>query len=98
LRIAAEPERADSVALARMLAPEPDVVLMAEPLSGLDTRLRVRRNPQTSELKEAGTAVVMAAHDPDEAMPAGDLVALMGVRGQWCRREPYGTRSRAERP
>jgi ABC-type Fe3+/spermidine/putrescine transport system ATPase subunit len=49
LRIAAELECADSIALARMLAPEPDVVLMAEPLSGLDTRLRVRRNPQTSE-------------------------------------------------
>jgi ABC-type Fe3+/spermidine/putrescine transport system ATPase subunit len=49
LRITAELERADSVALARMLAPEPDVALMAEPLSGLDTRLRARRNPQTSE-------------------------------------------------
>jgi iron(III) transport system ATP-binding protein len=66
------------VALARMLAPKPDVVLMDEPFSGLDTGLREEvRGATLKRLKEAGTAVVMVTHDPDEAMRVGDLVALM---------------------
>jgi iron(III) transport system ATP-binding protein len=66
------------VALARMLAPKPDVVLMDEPFSGLDTRLRDEvRGATVKRLKEAGTAVVMVTHDPDEAMRVGDCVALM---------------------
>jgi iron(III) transport system ATP-binding protein len=66
------------VALARMLAPKPDVVLMDEPFSGLDTRLRDEvRGTTLNRLKEAGAAVVMVTHDPDEAMRVGDQVALM---------------------
>ena len=66
------------VALARMLAPRPDVVLMDEPFSGLDTRLRDEvRGTTLARLKEAGAAVVMVTHDPDEAMRVGDHVALM---------------------
>ena len=66
------------VALARMLAPKPDVVLMDEPFSGLDSALRDEvRGTTLKRLKEAGAAVVMVTHDPDEAMRVGDRVALM---------------------
>jgi iron(III) transport system ATP-binding protein len=66
------------VALARMLAPGPDVVLMDEPFSGLDASLRDEvRGTTLSRLKQAETAVVMVTHDPDEAMRVGDAVAVM---------------------
>jgi iron(III) transport system ATP-binding protein len=66
------------VALARMLAPKPDVVLMDEPFSGLDSALRDEvRGATLQRLKEAGAAVVMVTHDPDEAMRVGNRVALM---------------------
>ena len=66
------------VALARMLAPKPAVVLMDEPFSGLDSALRDEvRGATLQRLKEAGAAVVMVTHDPDEAMRVGDRVALM---------------------
>jgi iron(III) transport system ATP-binding protein len=66
------------VALARMLAPKPDVVLMDEPFSGLDSALRDEvRGTTLTRLKEAGAAVIMVTHDPDEAMRVGNRVALM---------------------
>jgi iron(III) transport system ATP-binding protein len=66
------------VALARLLAPGPDVVLMDEPFSGLDDRLRDEvRGTTLSRLKQAEAAVVMVTHDPDEAMRVGDVVAVM---------------------
>jgi iron(III) transport system ATP-binding protein len=66
------------VALARMLAPRPDVVLMDEPFSGLDARLRDEvRGTSLKRLREAGAAVVMVTHDPEEAMRVGTRVALM---------------------
>ena len=66
------------VALARMLAPQPQVVLMDEPFSGLDARTRdeVRRRT-LARLREAGAAVVIVTHDPEEAVRLGDRVALM---------------------
>jgi iron(III) transport system ATP-binding protein len=61
-----------------MLAPKPDVVLMDEPFSGLDTALRDEvRGATLKRLKEAGAAIIMVTHDPDEAMRVGDRVALM---------------------
>jgi iron(III) transport system ATP-binding protein len=66
------------VALARMLAPKPDVVLMDEPFSGLDAGLRDEvRGTTLKRLKEEGAAIVMVTHDPDEAMRVGDRIALM---------------------
>jgi iron(III) transport system ATP-binding protein len=66
------------VALARLLAPRPDVVLMDEPFSGLDASLRDEVRGQTlTRLKEGEAAVVMVTHDPDEAMRVGDVVAVM---------------------
>ena len=61
-----------------MLAPKPEIVLMDEPFSGLDAALRDEvRGTTLLRLKEAGTAVVMVTHDPDEAMRVGNRVALM---------------------
>jgi iron(III) transport system ATP-binding protein len=66
------------VALARALAPRPKVMLMDEPFSGLDNRLRDDIRDQTlSVLKEEGTAVLLVTHEPDEAMRMADEIALM---------------------
>ena len=66
------------VALARALAPRPKVMLMDEPFSGLDNRLRDGIRDTTLEiLKEEGAGVVLVTHEPDEAMRMADEIALM---------------------
>lgn len=66
------------VALARALAPRPRVMLMDEPFSGLDNRLRDGIRDRTLDLlKEEGTAVLLVTHEPDEAMRMADEIALM---------------------
>ncbi len=66
------------VALARALAPRPRVMLMDEPFSGLDNRLRDGIRDRTLELLiEEGTAVLLVTHEPDEAMRMADEIALM---------------------
>lgn len=65
-------------ALARALAPRPRVMLMDEPFSGLDNRLRDGIRDETLEiLKDEGTAVLLVTHEPDEAMRMADQIALM---------------------
>ena len=66
------------VALARALAPRPKVMLMDEPFSGLDNRLRDGIRDATLEvLKGEGAAVLLVTHEPDEAMRMADEIALM---------------------
>jgi iron(III) transport system ATP-binding protein len=66
------------VALARALAPRPRIMLMDEPFSGLDNRLRDGIRDETLQLlKEEGTAVVLVTHEPEEAMRMADQIALM---------------------
>ena len=66
------------VALARVLAPRPRVMLMDEPFSSLDARLRDEvRDVTLASLKNEGTAVVLVTHDPDESMRMADKIALM---------------------
>ena len=66
------------IALARALAPRPRVLLMDEPFSSLDTRLRDGiRDEALSLLKEEGTAVLLVTHEPGEALRMGDRIALM---------------------
>jgi len=66
------------VALARALAPRPPVLLLDEPFSGLDARLRdAVRDEALHILKESGTAVLMVTHDPEEAMFMADRIAVM---------------------
>ncbi|SEN47288.1 iron(III) transport system ATP-binding protein [Gemmobacter aquatilis] len=66
------------VALARALAPRPRLMLMDEPFSGLDNRLRDGIRDTTLEvLKEEGAAVLLVTHEPDEALRMADEIALM---------------------
>lgn len=66
------------VALVRALAPRPSILLMDEPFSGLDNRLRDEIRDDTLHLlKEEGTAVLLVTHEPDEAMRMADEIALM---------------------
>ena len=66
------------VALARALAPEPKVMLLDEPFSGLDSQLRHQVRDQTLHvLKQSGAATLMVTHDPEEAMFMADRIAVM---------------------
>jgi len=66
------------VALARALAPRPRIMLMDEPFSGLDDRLRDDIRDETLDvLKSEGTAVLLVTHEPGEAMRMADEIALM---------------------
>ena len=66
------------IALARALAPRPRIMLMDEPFSGLDNRLRDGIRDETlAVLKEEDTAVLLVTHEPEEAMRMADEIALM---------------------
>jgi iron(III) transport system ATP-binding protein len=66
------------VALARALAPRPRIMLLDEPFSGLDRRLRDAVRDETLEiLKAQNTAALLVTHDPEEAMRLADRIALM---------------------
>ncbi len=66
------------VALARALAIEPKVLLMDEPLSNLDARLRVEVREQMRTLvKRLGLTTLYVTHDQEEAMALGDNIAVM---------------------
>ncbi len=66
------------VALARALAPQPSVLLMDEPFSGLDRRLRDRVRSETLEiLRRSEATCIIVTHDPEEAMQVADRIALM---------------------
>ncbi len=66
------------VALARALAPNPSVILMDEPFSGLDTVLRNHVRDETLRiLKSQNTTTLLVTHDPEEAMRMADHIILM---------------------
>jgi iron(III) transport system ATP-binding protein len=66
------------VALARAIVPRPGVLLMDEPFSGLDSRLRDSVRADTlSVLRETGATAVIVTHDPEEAMRMSDRIVLM---------------------
>ena len=66
------------VALARAMAPRPGILLMDEPFSGLDRRLRDTVREETlSILRETRATCIIVTHDPEEAMRLGDKIALM---------------------
>ncbi|WP_227130727.1 ABC transporter ATP-binding protein [Halorubellus salinus] len=66
------------VALARSLAPEPSVLLLDEPFSNLDVRLREQmREEVRAILKETGVTAVSVTHDQEEALSISDRVAVM---------------------
>lgn len=64
---------AKRVALARSLAPHPRVLLLDEPLTGLDSELRLRLADELATLlRRAGTTALMVTHDPREAVAIAD--------------------------
>jgi putative spermidine/putrescine transport system ATP-binding protein len=66
------------VALARALAFRPDVLLLDEPLSNLDAKLRAEVRVEIRELQQKlGLTTVMVTHDQDEALSMADRLAVM---------------------
>ncbi|KGM12831.1 ABC transporter ATP-binding protein [Cellulomonas bogoriensis] len=66
------------VAVARALAPAPDVVLLDEPFSALDAALRAAvRADVRAALHAAGATAVLVTHDQEEALSTADVVAVM---------------------
>lgn len=66
------------VALARAIVIEPQVLLMDEPLSNLDAKLRVEmRNAIKNIQKEIGITTVYVTHDQEEALAVSDRIAVM---------------------
>ncbi|MCU4754290.1 ABC transporter ATP-binding protein [Halobacteria archaeon AArc-curdl1] len=66
------------VALARSLAPEPEILLLDEPFSNLDVDLRVEMREEVRRiLKETGVTAVSVTHDQEEALSISDRVAVM---------------------
>jgi iron(III) transport system ATP-binding protein len=66
------------VALARALAIKPTVLLMDEPLSNLDAKLRVQVRETIADLqKEIGVTTVLVTHDQEEALALSDRIGLM---------------------
>ena len=83
------------VALARALAPRPKVMLMDEPFSGLDNRLRDGIRDETlTLLKSEDTAVLLVTHEPEEAMRMADEIALMRQGRIVQRGAPYNVYTR----
>jgi iron(III) transport system ATP-binding protein len=66
------------VALARAIVPRPRVLLMDEPFSNLDRRMRdAVREDTVALLRETGATCIMVTHDPEEAMRVADRIVLM---------------------
>ena len=66
------------VALARALVIQPDVLLMDEPLSNLDAKLRVEMRTVIKEIQNRiGITTVYVTHDQEEAMAVSDRIAVM---------------------
>lgn len=66
------------IALARALAPEPTVLLLDEPLSNLDLRLRQEMRVELKRIqREIGVTTIFVTHDQGEALSLADRVAVM---------------------
>ncbi len=66
------------VALARALATSPGLLLLDEPLSALDARVRLRLRDQIKDLqRRLGVTTVMVTHDQEEALSMADRIVVM---------------------
>ncbi len=66
------------VALARALAVNPDFLLLDEPLSALDAKVRIKLRRQICEIqRELGLTTIMVTHDQDEALTMADRIIVM---------------------
>jgi ABC-type Fe3+/spermidine/putrescine transport system ATPase subunit len=70
------------VAVARALAIEPQILLMDEPLSNLDAKLRIETRTELKKIqRELGITVIYVTHDQEEAMSIADRMGVMN-KGQ----------------
>jgi len=68
------------VALARVLVINPDLLLLDEPLSNLDAKLRVEMREEIKEIqKELGITTIYVTHDQEEAMVISDRIAIQNL-------------------
>lgn len=66
------------VALARAVVLEPDFLLLDEPLSALDAKVRIRLRRELRELQESlGITSIMVTHDQEEALTMSDRIVVM---------------------
>lgn len=66
------------LALARSIAPRPGILMLDEPFSSLDARLREAVRGETlAVLRETHATTLIVTHDPEEAMVLGDRIALL---------------------
>lgn len=66
------------VSLARALVNEPDILLLDEPMSALDAKLRSQVQEDLRRLqRKLGTTFIMVTHDQDEALVCSDQIAVM---------------------
>jgi iron(III) transport system ATP-binding protein len=66
------------VAVARALAPSPTLLLLDEPLSALDARVRVHLRHELKEIhRRLGLTTIMVTHDQEEALTMADRVVVM---------------------
>lgn len=68
------------VALARALAPRPGLILLDEPLSALDAKVRAHLRIELKQLQEQlGVTMIMVTHDQEEALSIADRIVVMNV-------------------
>jgi inositol-phosphate transport system ATP-binding protein len=66
------------VALARAIVKQPKVLLLDEPLSNLDARLKIEMREEIARIhKELGITTILVTHDQEEAMTMADRIAIM---------------------
>jgi iron(III) transport system ATP-binding protein len=66
------------VALARALAPSPGLILLDEPLSALDAKVRLHLRHEIKQLQqELGVTTIMVTHDQEEALTMADRIVVM---------------------
>ena len=83
------------VALARALAPSPRMLLLDEPLSALDAKIRVSLREQIREIqRELGITTVFVTHDQEEALSISDRIVVMNAGNV----EQFGTPVRDLQP
>ena len=73
------------VAIGRAIVREPKVLLMDEPLSNLDAKLRNQMRSEIIKLRQRiNTTFIYVTHDQTEAMTLGDRIVVM--KDAWCSR------------
>ena len=66
------------IALARALAPEPELILLDEPFAALDAELRTRIREEIKQvLDKVSSTTILVTHDQEEALSIADRVALL---------------------